>query len=974
MDPLFTLPTAPAPPFGRATNFELRKILLETPLNPASVTGTHVFQFANMANEWWVPSKSYLRLRLAFEKIDSTGRAVAPAFEDMIAPVMNPAAHLFSRIEYFLGGTNKISSITDFIPQIDTLKYRTSRSTSHLDTFGEMSNFMQPDFRTRQARISCGFDPDKRPLTALSRQPLTLYNNAGVYQSGRQQLGASHIGSASRNLIRQTHQSFEEELQLPTRIWDPSNFPRALNGILPDLLPFRASLDRSAGASRIMAIPVLVSSPLSPPNHYILMFEPRTFNTSDGIVPLEYNTRSFTSLVGAVNDQSVVDMFGAERSQKYEGLSAHFMYLNLLTAIGISEEELKSHVGGVLQFRNLQPGSVLTGTDGKTGKTNTTCSAKITDIYYGPQYSKIRTRVDNKVGGDTSIHYRTGGGFGPPAPGSPAATAPAIAVQGTSEVMIDQMEKQLNDPATTIGYDAQVAYVPMGYILYIPGLNTSTTSNVASDAFVSNAFSTGTNVTAIGDGKTRGDPNSDITRSNVDLSKRLKLHHLFGGINTPAYGRTTTIANNAAAPLANFPGPDFDDRPCYLPANCLCEIHVFAPKDSKYSASRAPTSLSNSFELCWTPPLGIFGIGHALPPCTHKLEFVVNNDFQQRLIEFGDLQPWQVADAAARIVPYGTPIFNNPDLYGKFRVQIVDLSFFAAMATGDRKDEASFVLDFPERRMVMYQIPASQMDQATAYTFNIDPSSTDVTVAFQTAFAGKGTTSMSKFHVPTVARSWGAETALDRFYVNFNGQNRPREENESKLVRYFPPSIGSTLTNYVPQGNLRPIVDANNGTFNADFKFNVQSPYVDNVIVSTSAKPLQYFTQRYFETMMNSSMMFSSGGCESFHTWLERGAFYHWVWPRDGADLSTTFQVFVKFFKASQNYQIESFSKVNPDDEMISAWPPKLGPLNQDNLVNICIFDRKLHAWRVQIQNGQVISCRDSSSFTPDGLARPRLT
>ena len=49
------------------------------------------------------------------------------------------------------------------------------------------------------------------------------------------------------------------------------------------------------------------------------------------------------------------------------------------------------------------------------------------------------------------------------------------------------------------------------------------------------------------------------------------------------------------------------------------------------------------------------------------------------------------------------------------------------------------------------------------------------------------------------------------------------------------------------------------------------------------------------ETMINAGQLYRPGGCESFEEWLERGAYYNWVWPRGGGDLSTRFHVNVAF-------------------------------------------------------------------------------
>ena len=79
----------------------------------------------------------------------------------------------------------------------------------------------------------------------------------------------------------------------------------------------------------------------------------------------------------------------------------------------------------------------------------------------------------------------------------------------------------------------------------------------------------------------------------------------------------------------------------------------------------------------------------------------------------------------------------------------------------------------------------------------------------------------------------------------------------------------------------------------------------------TKTQGVQYFTQRNMETMINAGQLFRPGGCESFEEWIERGAYYNWVWPRDGGDLSTRFHVNVAF-KAET---------LNPNADPLHVWP-----------------------------------------------------
>jgi hypothetical protein len=65
---------------------------------------------------------------------------------------MNLPPHLFSRMEYFMDN-NKLSDLQDFIPQIDTMKNRMTKSSKWFETVGHRSAFWDPDFTTRQSQV-----------------------------------------------------------------------------------------------------------------------------------------------------------------------------------------------------------------------------------------------------------------------------------------------------------------------------------------------------------------------------------------------------------------------------------------------------------------------------------------------------------------------------------------------------------------------------------------------------------------------------------------------------------------------------------------------------------------------------------------------------------------------------------------------------------------------------------------------------
>lgn len=335
-------------------------------------------------------------------------------------------------------------------------------------------------------------------------------------------------------------------------------------------------------------------------------------------------------------------------------------------------------------------------------------------------------------------------------------------------------------------------------------------------------------------------------------------------------------------------------------------------------------------EICWKPTLGIFDVAHALPTTRHELHLTIPPDYQIRCFDFGKTQPtpsW-IADRIldARLSPQ--PSFDPQDR-GKVFLRIESMEYFAAMASGPRADDAKYVLDLREYRMMPQTIPLSQTTASTTYAFNLAPNTSSVSVAFQSLKAGNGSCSLSKFIVPTRLFQRGAETALSRFYVNFANQNRPREENES-FITYQGPN------GKVVQGNERAGTTTN------------------------------FFTQRYLETMTNTGQLFKPGGCETLEEWLERGAYYNWMWPRDGNDLSTRFHVFVAF-EAEVDQKIAG----GFETELVKrGWPNEIAGQNND--IQILIFDMIPRAFSLSLRNGSVVSAETTSAMVADGVRRIR--
>jgi hypothetical protein len=111
-------------------------------------SGQQVFRFNVSGSTWWCPSKSYMTFRVALT--NQLGAALNPAIP--IAAQMGLVANLYNSIELRMGG-KVVQRITQFLPQVDALIHRTTKSDTWLTTIGEATNFWDSDFTQRQEEI-----------------------------------------------------------------------------------------------------------------------------------------------------------------------------------------------------------------------------------------------------------------------------------------------------------------------------------------------------------------------------------------------------------------------------------------------------------------------------------------------------------------------------------------------------------------------------------------------------------------------------------------------------------------------------------------------------------------------------------------------------------------------------------------------------------------------------------------------------
>lgn len=132
---------------------QLRQIASDRPLDGNNFGGGVIsYKFsASSRDMWFVPSKSYLRLRCRLYAKTSANVSRPLKLSDGIAPSLNMGQALFDNIDFLIGGKS-LTSTSNLLPSVATLMSRMSASNAHLNCIGDTST-MWEGFTTRQQRV-----------------------------------------------------------------------------------------------------------------------------------------------------------------------------------------------------------------------------------------------------------------------------------------------------------------------------------------------------------------------------------------------------------------------------------------------------------------------------------------------------------------------------------------------------------------------------------------------------------------------------------------------------------------------------------------------------------------------------------------------------------------------------------------------------------------------------------------------------
>ena len=135
---------------GGLTRMDLREY---APNRPATGTqfssGRFQFDFTPQNTEWWIPARSYLRVRCKLTRINGTALRV----QDAVAPNMGLCGSLFSSAEIQLAGKT-IDRCDSNLNAIDQVEHRLHKSAGWMESVGATANFNQCRYDDRLNAVS----------------------------------------------------------------------------------------------------------------------------------------------------------------------------------------------------------------------------------------------------------------------------------------------------------------------------------------------------------------------------------------------------------------------------------------------------------------------------------------------------------------------------------------------------------------------------------------------------------------------------------------------------------------------------------------------------------------------------------------------------------------------------------------------------------------------------------------------------
>lgn len=140
--------------------------------------GVQSYKWSTSDSTWFVPSKSHFVMRITLS--DASGSGLVSENTQVAAPTMGMLSNLFQKVEFKIGGKT-VSSCSNYVPQIDALIHRTTKSKPYLDSISEADNFWSESFSIRSAEVNnVDVTSDGRRAIAFDliyKPPLMLFHD-----------------------------------------------------------------------------------------------------------------------------------------------------------------------------------------------------------------------------------------------------------------------------------------------------------------------------------------------------------------------------------------------------------------------------------------------------------------------------------------------------------------------------------------------------------------------------------------------------------------------------------------------------------------------------------------------------------------------------------------------------------------------------------------------------------------------------
>jgi hypothetical protein len=107
-------------------------------------------RFSVAGSKWWVPARSYVRMRCSLTAADGTTQLTTAS---QVAPNMGLMANLFQSGEFRIADKT-VSRVSDYMAQVDALETRLNKSKSWLDSVGASANMLESSFEERLQKVS----------------------------------------------------------------------------------------------------------------------------------------------------------------------------------------------------------------------------------------------------------------------------------------------------------------------------------------------------------------------------------------------------------------------------------------------------------------------------------------------------------------------------------------------------------------------------------------------------------------------------------------------------------------------------------------------------------------------------------------------------------------------------------------------------------------------------------------------------